>query len=135
MWKEASLHCCCGTPSSKEAAQGGKRSEIVTKRLCIASDCHLINLGVKSLKNNCDLHSPAICMRLFNCCCSVEKDHGVHGWSSSPANQSQRAGGAYTWHFGVQVTTWGGEWCLSELSGLQKAGGHILGATGACSLA
>jgi len=37
---------CCGTAPLKEATQGGKRSEIATKRLCIASDCRLINLEV-----------------------------------------------------------------------------------------
>lgn len=33
---------------SKEAAQGGKRSAIASKRLRIAADCLLINLRVKS---------------------------------------------------------------------------------------
>lgn len=86
-------HHCCRTTPSKEAAQGEERSERATKRLCIASDCLLINLGVKSLKNNHDLHSPSICVRLFNCCCSVEKDHSVHGLSGSPASQAQREKG------------------------------------------
>lgn len=80
------------TPS-KEAAQGGKRSAIASKRLRIVADCLLINLRVKSLKNNHDLHSPSICMRLFNCRCSTEKDHGVHVLSGSPASQAQREKG------------------------------------------
>lgn len=93
MKRHIPLHRCCGTTSSEEAAQGGKRSEIVTKRLCIASDCLVINLRVKSLKNNCDLHSPSICMRLFNCCCSMEKNHGMHGLSGSPVSQAHREKG------------------------------------------
>lgn len=93
MKRHLALHRFCGTTPSKEAAQGGMRSEIASKSLYTASDCLLINLIVKSLKNNYDLHSPSICLRLFNCCCSMEKDHGVHVLSGSPESQAQRGKG------------------------------------------
>lgn len=86
-------HCCCRAPLSKEDEQEGKGSEIAAENLCIASDCLLINLWAKSLKNSHDLHSPSVCMRLFNCSYSVEKDHFVHQLSGSPPSQAWREKG------------------------------------------
>lgn len=79
--------------TTERSCTGRKESEIATKRLGIASDFLLINLGAESLKITPTFHSPSICKRLSNCSCSMAKDCGVHGLPGSPVSWAHKKKG------------------------------------------